>query len=179
MPRITPVTIDQTDDNTTATLNGLKAKLGMVPNLFTTFALAPAALNGYLAFSDALTAGRLTARQREIVALVVAQTNACQYCLSAHSMLGKMAGMSPAEIDDARHSKADDPLEHAIAKLAATVTRQRGILTDAEFLAFKASGLDDGLVIEIITNVALNVLTNYTNHIAMTDVDFPAVDVAL
>lgn len=179
MPRISPVTTDQTDASTASTLNAVKAKLGMVPNLFATFALAPAALNSYLAFSDSLATGRLTARQREIVALSVGQTNACQYCLSAHSLLGKMAGMNASEIQDARRGKAGDPLEYAIASLAATITRQRGVLTDAEFLAFKASGLDDSLIIEIVANVALNVLTNYTNHIAMTDVDFPAVDVAL
>jgi len=179
MSRISPAATDQTDASTAATLHAVKAKLGMVPNLFSTFARAPAALNGYLSLSEALTTGRLTARQREIIALAVAQANTCQYCLSAHSMLGKMAGMNTAEINDARRGKATNALEHAIANMAVSIVHQRGMLTDAEFLAFKASGLDDGLMIEIIANVAFNILTNYTNHIAVTDVDFPLVDVAL
>ena len=103
MTRIAPVSLDQADVATQATLNGLKAKLGMVPNLFATFAQASAVLNGYLAFSDALSKGRLSAAQRELIALAVGQTNACQYCLSAHTLIGKGAGLSEAAIRAARY----------------------------------------------------------------------------
>jgi alkylhydroperoxidase family enzyme len=81
MPRIVPVESEQTDTKTAATLKAAKAKLGSLPNLFTTLARAPAALNGYLQFSEALGVGRLTPRQREMIAIAVAQDNACAYCL--------------------------------------------------------------------------------------------------
>jgi AhpD family alkylhydroperoxidase len=78
-----------------ATLAAVKAKIGMVPNLFSTFAQSSAVLNGYLALSDALGKGVLTARQREIISLAVAQANECHYCLSAHTLGGKGAGLRP------------------------------------------------------------------------------------
>lgn len=179
MPRISPLTTAQTDAVTAATLNAVKAKIGMIPNLFTTFALAPAALNGYLALSDSLSKGNLNARQREVVALAISQVNSCQYCLSAHTMLGKGVGMSDACTLDARHGKANNPLENAIAHLAVKVARQHGMLTDDELNTARESGLDDAFIVEVIANVALTVLTNYTNNVAQTDVDFPIVAIEL
>ncbi|AOW15272.1 alkylhydroperoxidase [Hydrogenophaga crassostreae] len=179
MSRIAPVALAQADPTTQATLNGVKAKLGMVPNLFATFARSPAALNGYLAFSDALSKGRLSAAQRELIALAVGQTNACQYCLSAHTLIGKGAGLSDAAMRDARSGTADNAHDKALVELAVKIVRQRGVLADSDLADAAANGVDHGLVIEVTANVALNVLTNYTNHIAGTDVDFPVVAVAL
>ena len=179
MSRIAPVSLAQADTATQATLNGVKARLGMVPNLFGTFARAPAALNGYLAFSDALSKGRLSAAQRELVALAVGQTNACQYCLSAHTLIGKGAGLSDAAILEARKGSAASAQDKAVVELANKIVRQRGVLSDADLAEAVAAGVDEGLVIETNANVALNVLTNYTNHIAGTDVDFPVVALAL
>ncbi len=102
MTQIAPLTIDTADAATAATLKAVKAKLGMVPNLFATLAHAPAALNGYLGLSETLGTGRLNASQREIVALAAGQANRCQYCLSAHTLIGKGAGLSAEAIAAAR-----------------------------------------------------------------------------
>lgn len=179
MPRIHPLKLDQADKSTAATLAAVKGKLGMVPNLFATFARAPAVLDAYLAFGEALGKGRLNAQQREIVALAVAQANACQYCLSAHTALGKMAGLSESALLDARRGTSVHPLDNAIAGLANKIVRQRGVLADTDLAAARKAGVDDGLIVEVIAHVAVNVLTNYTNHIAGTDVDFPVVKTEL
>lgn len=148
-----------------------------MPNLFSTFANAPAALNGYLAFSDALTHGRLTATQRESLALAVGQANSCQYCLSVHTLLAKGAGLNSSDISEARAGKAYDEVTNGLLKLAVKIVNQRGVLSDSDIAEAKLSGVDDGLIVEVIANVALNTLTNYTNHIAATDIDFPVVAV--
>jgi len=179
MPRIFPVNLDQADDEIVTKLNAVKAKIGMIPNLFSTFAIAPAALNGYLAFSDALEKGRLSARQREVITLAVSQVNTCQYCLSAHTLLGKNTGMSETDTVEARQGKANDPLEDAIASLAIKIVRQQGMLTDDELAVARKGGLDDALIIEIVATVAHTVLTNFTNNVAMTEIDFPIVNVDL
>ena len=179
MSRISPIALDQADTATAATLNAVNDKIGMIPNLFSTFALAPAALNGYLAFTDALEKGRLSARQREVITLAVSQVNACQYCLSAHTTIGKSVGMSEADTIDARNGKASDPLENAIASLAVKIAHQRGMLSDDELSAARNAKLDDALIVEIVATVAHTILTNYTNNLAQTDVDFPLVDVEL
>lgn len=179
MPRISPITLSQADDATAATLNAVKAKIGMIPNLFATFALAPAALNGYLTLSGALEKGRLNARQREVIALAVSQVNSCQYCLSAHTTIGKGAGMRDESTVDARNGRAEDPLENAIADLAVRIVRQHGMLTDDELNAARSAKLNDALIVEIVANVALTIFSNFTNNIATTDVDFPLVNVEL
>ena len=149
----------------------------MLPNLFATFAHSPAVLNAYLAFGAALENGRLNAAQRETVALAVGQANRCHYCLSAHTLMGKGAGLSDAAIQDARQGTADNQIDKALAELARKITLQRGQLSDDDLTSARDAGLDDGQIIEVIANVAHNTLTNYTNHIAETSVDFPLVSV--
>lgn len=177
MPHIVPLNLAEADSDTARTLTAVKSKLGMVPNLFTTLARAPVAFNGYLQLSEILSGGRLTAGQREIVALAVGQENGCQYCVSAHTVLGKGAGLSAEEMQKARAGTASAPLDAAIAAFARRVVAHRGRLSPGDLQAARRAGLDDGLVLEVIANVALNVLTNYTNHVAGTDVDFPPVSV--
>lgn len=174
-PRIAPLDPASADPAVAATLAAVKAKLGVVPNLFRTFARAPAALNGYLAFSDALSGGRLDAGRREIVALAVGQANSCAYCLAAHSLIGKGAGLSEADIRAARAGASADAADAALAVFARQLTESRGVVDDADLAAFKRAGFDDGHVLEVVALVALNTLTNYTNHVAGTIVDFPVV----
>ena len=175
MPRITPRSADRVDSETAATLAAVKAKIGMVPNLHATLAAAPAALNAYLATNDALSKGRLSARQREIVSLASAQINQCQYCLSAHTVLGGGAGLSAEAIAAARSGRADNPADNAVAALTMRLINSRGMIGDEELAEAHAAGLDDGLILEVIAHVAMNTLTNFTNNVAETDIDFPVV----
>lgn len=176
MARIQPINRNEASDQLAQTLDGVKAKIGVVPNSFATFAQSPAVLNAYLAFSQALTQGILSSKQREVLALAIGQTNSCQYCVSAHSLLGKSAGLSPDEIKAARLGKSDDPLNKALAKLAIKVVSQRGALSDADLNDARSQGISDPLIVEVIAHVSLNTLTNYTNLIAATDIDFPVVE---
>ena len=110
MPRIAPLRRTAADPKTGATLDAIKAKLGTVPNLFSTLAHSPPALNAYLGLSETLSKGVLTPRQREIIALAVGQANACQYCVSAHTALGRQAGLTEEETRSARSGRAEDKL---------------------------------------------------------------------
>jgi uncharacterized peroxidase-related enzyme len=175
MARISTVNRNVASAEVNATLDGVKAKIGAVPNLFATFAQAPAVLNAYLALSDTLTRGRLTAKQRESIALAVGQANSCQYCLSAHTLLAKGAGLDSSAIREARDGSSADAQTDALVKLAVKIVQQRGVLSDDDIAEAREGGVDDGLIIEVIAHVALNTLTNYTNHIAATDIDFPVV----
>lgn len=178
MPRIQPVNLDKTDDKTAAALNAVNNKLGILPNLFTTLAQAPAVLNGYLQLSESLIQGRLSARQRELIAIAVAQQNACGYCLSAHSAIGQGVGLNIEDINLARRGCARDSMNDAITNLAQTLVKSHGDLSDNALNNARTAGVDDGLIIEIIAHVALNVLTNYVNRVADTEIDFPVVDLS-
>lgn len=175
MARIQTINRQTASAEVNTTLDAVKAKLGKVPNLIATLAQAPVALNAYLSLSEAASKGRLSAKQRESLALAIGQANSCQYCLSAHSLIAKGAGLNSEAIQSARQASAEDALTDALLKLAVKIVQQRGLLSDEDFAEAYLAGVDDGLVLEVITSVALNTLTNYTNHIAQTDIDFPVV----
>ncbi|HEY4047140.1 MAG TPA: carboxymuconolactone decarboxylase family protein [Acidobacteriaceae bacterium] len=179
MSRIAPAISSNADTKVAATLSQLKASLGEVPNVFATLANAPVALDGYLSLSRVLSRGRFSARQREILSLAIAQENECQYCLSAHTALSKAAGLSVADALKAREGNSDDPFEHALATFAKNVVRQRGLVSDQDLKIARKAGIDDGLMLEIVANVALNTLTNYANRLADPEIDFPVVQVEL
>jgi uncharacterized peroxidase-related enzyme len=177
MTRISP-TSTSADATVTAVLNDMKARMGKAPNFVTTIAQSPAAFNAYMAFSKALMNGRLTARQRESLALAVAQANSCQYCLSAHTASSKKAGFSDADILKARTGKSDSARDNAVLTFALKAVQQKGLVSDADIASAREAGIDDSLMLEIVANIALNTLTNYTNRLADTEIDFPVVQVA-
>lgn len=168
-------------DPTTATgqtkelLDAVNAALGMTPNMMRTMANSPAVLEGYLNFSGALAKGKLDAKLRELIAIIVAQTNNCEYCLSAHTMLGKHAGLNDIEMAGANRAGSDNPKVETVLAFAQQLVIRRAEVTDADIARARQAGFDDGEIGEIVANVALNIFTNYFNHVAQTEVDFPKI----
>ena len=175
MNRITQLDPTSATGKTKQLFDGVQAKLGVVPNLFRVLGNSSAALEGYLNFSGALAGGVLNAKVREQIALAVAEINDCNYCRNAHAYLGAKAGLDDRQIADARNVVADDEHTAAILNLARSIVVQRGELSETEFKAARAAKLTDAEIVETTANVALNILTNYVNHVAQTVVDFPEV----
>jgi AhpD family alkylhydroperoxidase len=149
--------------------------LGLVPNMTKAMANSPAALRGYLDFLTALGSGILPEAVRERIALLVAQENACDYGLSAHSYTGtKLAGLTEAEATRARKGEASDPQAAAALTVAAALVRNRGTLTDDE-LATAGGALSGEQIAEVIAHVALNIFTNYLTKAARVEIDWPLV----
>ncbi|MFD0902136.1 carboxymuconolactone decarboxylase family protein [Actinomadura sediminis] len=137
---------------------------------------SPAVLKGYLEFSGALAGGALSAATRERIALLVAEENGCDYCLSAHTYIGtNIAGLDRDETERNRHAESADPKAAAVLALAAALLRTRGGVADADLKAAHEAGLTDGEITEVVAGVALNVFTNYLNKAADTDIDWPVV----
>ena len=151
----------------------IRAKFALVPNLFRVFANAPAALEGLMGLSAALARGALDEKTREQLALAVAESNLCAYCLSGHTAIAAKIGLSRGEIDDAIRASAADARTDAILKLARSIVVQRGELTDADLARARAVGLGDGEIVETVANVALNIFENYMSHVARVPIDFP------
>jgi uncharacterized peroxidase-related enzyme len=160
------------------TLDAVSAQFKMVPNLFRVAATSPAALNALVAIEGALGKGTLRARVREQIAIAVAQENGCDYCLSAHTAIGKMIGVSDSQLADARAGKADDAKVDAILSLAVRIVRERGDVTATDLAEAKEAGVTDAEIVEIVANVALNIFTNYLNIAADTEIDFPVLRTA-
>ncbi|WP_298160027.1 carboxymuconolactone decarboxylase family protein [Brevundimonas sp.] len=177
MTRISiPATVGDAPEASRPLLDAVASQLGSVPNLFRAVAVSPQALEGYLGLSGALGKGDLPAATRERIALAVAEVNGCDYCLSAHTYLGRnLARLDDAEITANRSGGSNDPKADAAVRFAAKVVRERGRLADADFTAVKVAGYTDAQIIEIVQHVALNVWTNYFNNVFQTDIDFPIV----
>ena len=169
--------LDPTTTNNPAKplFDAVQAKLGAVPNLFRVLGNAPAALNGFLSLNGALAAGAFPAKLREQIALTVAETNQCAYCLGVHAFVGGRLGLSAQDIADARQADATDKRIDAILKLAQSIVVQRGELGATGLDQARAAGLTDGDIVETVAHVALNIFSNYLNHIAGTVIDFPEV----
>ena len=176
MARIQTTTTDNAPAASQPLLEAVQQKMGRVPNLLATMAHSPATLETYLKTSEALGGGLFSPAERERIALAVGQANRCDYCLAAHTAIGSMAGLSSEDMIDARNGTASDPKQAALVDFVRKVVDKRGFAQDSEIDAFKAAGWTDGHVLEVVANVALNTLTNYINHIAQTEVDFPAAD---
>lgn len=177
MSRIaTPPSIEAAPAASQPFLRAVKTQLGSVPNMFRVIANSPAALEGYLGLNGALAKGSLDPKTRQRIALAVAQVNGCDYCLAAHSYLGKtFSKLDDAELSANRDGGSFDARANAAVRFAAEVARARGHVSAADVEAVKAAGYGDADVIEIVLHVALNTLTNYVNETVKTVVDFPAV----
>lgn len=171
-----PATIDAAPEKSRPLLEAVKKQLGMAPNLFRLVSNSPAALEGYLGLSGALAKGALPAATRERIALAIAAINGCDYCMSAHTYMGKnLAKLDDAEMAANRNGRSNDPKADAAVRFAAKIARERGHVSDEDVRAVKLAGYDDAQVVEIIQHVALNTWTNYVNVVANTEIDFPVV----
>ncbi len=155
-------------------LDGIQKKMGKVPNIFRAMANSPAALGVYLGASEALSRSSLSPAIREQVALAVAQVGSCDYCLAAHTVIGKGAGLTEEQTLAARKGTGTEPRATAAVVLARKIVQARGDLSDADIANARKAGLDDGQVAEVLAVTCLNIYTNYFNHLNGTDIDFPA-----
>lgn len=173
-PRIAPTTVATAPEETKSLLMSIKKTLGSVPNLFATIGQSPAALRGYLAFTDALaTGGALAARDIELVNLHVSELNGCGYCLSAHAALGARVGLSPGEIAAARAGHGSAARDAAILSLARRLVRTGGAGAGTELACAREVGLSDAEIVEVMAHVASKTFTNALAILAQTEIDFP------
>ena len=172
IPALDPQTATGTTKNM---LDGVQKGLGATPNLFRVAAQSPAVLEAMTTFFGAVTKGHLNAKTRESIALAISEFDRCNYCLSAHTALGKGAGLSQTEIDDARHAKADDTRLQSILTFARAIAEKRGRVTDEDYVAVTRAGLTDAEIVDVVANVVLTTFTNYINEVAKTEIDFPLV----
>jgi uncharacterized peroxidase-related enzyme len=175
MPRLTVINPEQAAPAAKAIFDGpLKGKHF---NIFKSMANSPAGLEAYLGMAGALGKASLTAAQREVIALVVSEANACEYCLAAHTQIAVGAGLTKGQTVEARRGTMADPKHDALAKFAGALHEKRGFVSDEDLSRFKAAGFNDGHVVEVVATYAHTMYTNIFNHVNQTELDFPAAEV--
>jgi uncharacterized peroxidase-related enzyme len=175
MPRLKPVDPSQAEGKAKELLDAVKQAMGATPNIFTAFANAPAALEGYLNLNGALSGGKLNPQLREKIALTTAGFNGCDYCASAHTFLGEKAGIEADELAANLKGQSIDAKDNAALAFAHRIIKERGRVSEDDVQAVRKVGFSDEEIIEILSHVALNTFTNYFNETFKTENDFPAV----
>jgi uncharacterized peroxidase-related enzyme len=177
MTRLKAISPEQATGKTKELFTAIEGKLGMVPNMMRTMGNSSAFLESYLNLSGTLSGGTLGIKTGELIALAVAESNSCDYCLSAHTYIG--ANLVKIDADTllaARNGNAKDEKTAAVLKFAKILVSKKGLVSDADVEAVKNAGVSEGEVGEIVGHVALNILTNYFNNTANTEIDFPVVN---
>jgi uncharacterized peroxidase-related enzyme len=179
MSRITVIDESNANPEQAALLAAIQAKLGMVPNFLKVLANSPAALQAFLGLHSISSNGSLSEPTRERIALALAQMNGCAYCVSAHTAIGRKSGLSGDEVLAARTGTSEDAQAALAVKFARSLTENTGEISTAELLEMRNAGYTDSDLVEIITHVALNLLTNILAKASRIEIDFPKVDLKL
>ena len=153
-------------------LNGIQKGWGFVPNLHRVLAESPAALEAYSTLWGIAEKTGFTPQERNIVYLAIIYENECTYCMAGHTNLSRMAKVEPEAITAVREGRPiADPKLEALRQFAAKVTRNRGLVSEADVSAFKAAGFDNGAMLDVLVLAATKLISNYTNHLAQTPLD--------
>lgn len=174
MSRITIVDPAQAKAAAKPLLDAVQTSLGITPNFIKVLANAPVALEGFLGLYTIASRGALDAPTRERIALAVAEQNGCQYCVSAHTAIGKSIGLSEGEIQAARHGSSADPKAAAAVKFARALVNAMGDVSNAQFQSAR-DVLSEEEIVEVIAHVALNIFTNILGKSTRVAIDFPQV----
>lgn len=156
-------------------LEQIHGAFGATPAMFRAVANSTAALKSMWGSFGALGGGVIPAKLGEQIAVAVADRNACEYCLAAHTALGRKAGASAQEMATAQAGESADPKTAAALRFALKLVNDRGQVNDADVQALRAAGFNDEEVVEILAHVALNLFTNYVNVAFAVPLDFPSV----
>jgi uncharacterized peroxidase-related enzyme len=152
----------------------IQKKIGSVPNLYATLGCSPTALQTVLQAQPALEQSSFTAKEAQAIYLATSQENGCSYCLSAHTMVGKLSGLTQEETIAIRRGDVTDAKLRAVSDLARELVRNRGRVTDEVVDAFFAAGFSNKQFVDLVALVGAKTISNYLHNAADFPTDFPA-----
>jgi uncharacterized peroxidase-related enzyme len=165
-------TIEEVSSNNQEIFDDLKKAVGFVPNLYATIAYSDTALGSYLQFQNAKTS--LSKKEKEVVNLIVSQVNGCNYCLSAHTAIGKMNGFTDEQTLELRQGYfSTNEKFDALVKVAKAITINKGKVDDKTLENFFNVGYSKGTLVDVILAVGDKVVMNYLHNLTQIDIDFP------
>jgi uncharacterized peroxidase-related enzyme len=179
MSRIATIDHHNATEEQAALLDAIQSQLGSVPNFLKVFANSPVALRAFLGLHGIANAGSLDAWTRERIALALAQQNGCEYCVSAHTAIGRKSGLTTSEIAAARAGTSEDAQAAIAVRFARSLMDKRGEVSALELAEVRSAGYSESDIVEIITHVGMNFLTNVLGKAGRVDIDFPQVDLNL
>lgn len=174
MTRLNAVAPDQAAGAVKEMYDAIRHAVGVVPNIHQGIANSPTALQGFLQLGASLNAGQLGALDQEAIALAVSQTYDCRYCLAAHTLLAKKAGLTEVETIEVRCGTIKKPALGALVQFVTQAIRPDGRITDEDVAAVKAAGYSDAQITEAVLTAAQIMFANIFQRVHQAPVDFPA-----
>jgi len=156
-------------------LNEVQKTYGNIHNFFKILGNSSTILAGFLAFGNGLKNGVLSEQEREQIAIAVAGYDQCEYCASAHTLFAINAGVPENETKKNLKGLSDSKKIGTLIKFCLAILQNKGEVSDEEMALIREAGYTDEAIVEIVANVGINIFTNYFNHVAQTDLDFPQV----
>jgi uncharacterized peroxidase-related enzyme len=177
MNRISTPALESATGATAEVYAQIKKAAGKVPNTFATIgAHGPDALKAILLADGVLAASTLSRQDQETVKLVVSEVAGCDYCVAAHSLLGKLTGLAPEVLKQIRAGQpTGDAKRDALVRFVRNLAQTSGTISGEEFSAIRAAGYSDRQLVDISLAIAVTTFTNIFNRINDTAIDFPAV----
>jgi uncharacterized peroxidase-related enzyme len=177
MNRLNVTGVDDATGHSAEVFASIKRAFGGVPNAFLVAGTnSPLALEAALALDSALHKGSLSVKEIEVIKLAVSQASGCDYCLAAHTVIGKGAGLKDDEILAARHNTPSGNSKFdALSKFARTLVSTSGTLAIEAVNTVKEVGYSDQQIVDVVLAVSSITFTNLINRINDTPLDFPAV----
>ena len=173
MTKITVPTRDQVSPANQALFDTIQKNVGKVPNLWAAMANSEHGLASYFALTTAKSS--LRAKEKEVINLVVSQVNTCDYCLAAHTALGKMNGFTDEQILEIRQGGASfDPKFDALARFAKSAVEHYGHPDPQLLENLFAAGYTPGNLVDILLVIGDKIVTNYLYSVSDMAIDFPA-----
>ena len=178
MPRLHTLALSEATGHAAQLFTAVKSAIGKVPNSYIGIGgNSPIALEAVLALEGAVKKGSLSAQDVEVVKLVVSQTTGCDYCLAAHTMMGKKLGLSREAILALRRAQSSgDARNDALAKFTLSLVTTTGTVPVEVVNAIKQAGFTDAQIVDVTMTIASIAFTNLFNRINDTTLDFPPVD---
>ncbi|MHA4845780.1 carboxymuconolactone decarboxylase family protein [Flavitalea antarctica] len=155
--------------------DAITKKLGKVPNLYATMGYSHIALKAFMAFEETLNQGVFSPKEREVIALVVSELNACDYCLAAHTITAIKKGFTTAEIMSIRKGELKDPKLDVLIHLTTSILEEQGHASEEALQRFFDNGYDEGALMELIGLITVRIFTNYVYAVTKIPIDFQRV----
>ena len=155
----------------------IKKAAGKVPNAYATIGThSPASLGAILGVEAVLASSSLSKSDIEVIKLAVSEVAGCDYCLAAHTVMGKFAGLSQDTMKQVRAgAETGDAKRDALVRFVRTLVKTHGTVAADELDAVRAAGYSEQQVIEVILAITSITFTNLVNRVNDTTLDFPAV----
>ena len=159
-------------------LDQVQKKYGFIPNLMSTFANSPATIQAYLVLGDLMGKTSFTAEEQQAILLAASVENSCEYCIAAHSMVAlKMAGMNETTLKSLLKGETiSNSKLNALVNLTRNIVETRGFVNERAVKEFLEAGYNQQNLLEVVLGITMKTLSNYTNHLAETEIDGPFAD---